>query len=57
MPKRTKNYHFWRLEKLADPEIAKGYLNAALEEPLELFLEALLNIVQAKSSPKPKIEQ
>jgi len=48
MPKRTRDYHSWRLEKLADAEIAGGYLNDALADSPEMFLKALLNVVQAR---------
>jgi probable addiction module antidote protein len=48
MPKKTKDYRSWRLEKLADPEIAEGYLNSALEDSPEMFLKSLLNVTQAQ---------
>jgi probable addiction module antidote protein len=46
MPKRTRGYNSWRLEKLADPEIAAGYLNDAKQDSPEMFLKALLNVTQ-----------
>jgi hypothetical protein len=46
MPQRTRDYHSWRLEKLVDPEIAEGYLNDALTDSPEMFLKALLNVMQ-----------
>lgn len=48
MPRKTRSYRSWRLEKLADPEIAEGYLNSALEDSPQMFLKALLNVTQAR---------
>lgn len=48
MPKRTRDYNSWRLQQLADPEIAEGYLNDALEDSPQMFLKALLNVTQAR---------
>lgn len=50
MPKKTRDYRSWRLKKLADPEIAEGYLNSALEDSPQMFLKALLNVTQAQKS-------
>jgi probable addiction module antidote protein len=50
MPKKTRDYHSWRLAKLADPEIAEGYLNAALQDSPQMFLKALLNVTQAQEN-------
>jgi probable addiction module antidote protein len=47
MPKRTKPYESWQLEKLSDPKLAAGYLNASLMESPELFLVALGKVAQA----------
>lgn len=48
---RSKNYRDDLLKSLADPEEAKEYLNAALEdENSEVFLLALKDIVDANSS-------
>lgn len=48
---RSRNYRDDLLKSLADPEEAKEYLNAALEdENPEIFLLALKDIVDAKSS-------
>jgi probable addiction module antidote protein len=48
---RSKNYRDVLLESLTDPEEAKEYLNAALEdENPEVFLLALKDIVDANSS-------
>jgi DNA-binding phage protein len=35
------------LEKLSDPEIAASFLNASLEESVEVFLSALGKVTQA----------
>src|SRR5437016_6789781 len=48
MPKRTTDYHSWRLEKLADPRIAASYLNAAMDDSPEMFLRAVMNVAQAQ---------
>lgn len=32
MPKRTRPYREWQLEKLTDPEIAAAFLNASLRD-------------------------
>lgn len=50
MPKRTRDYNSWRLEKLADPQIAEGYLNDALADSPQMFLKALLNVTQARQN-------
>jgi probable addiction module antidote protein len=47
MPKRTRSYSSWRLEKLTDPDIAAHYLNAAKNDSSEMFLKALGNVIQA----------
>ena len=48
---RSKNYRDVLLESLTDPEEAREYLNAALEdENPEVFLLALKDIVDANSS-------
>jgi len=48
MPKRTADYHSWRLGKLADPRIAASYLNAAMDDSPEMFLRAVMNVAQAQ---------
>ena len=48
MAMKTRDYDSWRLEKLADPEIAEGYLNAALEDSPQMLLKALLNVARAQ---------
>ena len=47
MPKRTRSYRNWQLEKLTDPKIAAGFLNASLQESAEVFLSALGKVAQA----------
>jgi probable addiction module antidote protein len=48
---RSRNYRDALLESLTDPEEAREYLNAALEdENPEVFLLALKDIVDANSS-------
>lgn len=48
---RSRNYRDVLLESLTDPEEAREYLNAALEdENPEVFLLALKDIVDANSS-------
>jgi probable addiction module antidote protein len=49
MPKRTGNFNVWRLEKLTDPANAANFLNAAREESLEIFLDALGDVIQARN--------
>lgn len=47
--KRSASYQEYLIEKLHDPELAAGYLNAALEEgDIAVFLSALQNVVQAQ---------
>lgn len=48
MPKRTRSYREWQLEKLSDPEIAAGFLNASREESVEVFVSALGKVNEAK---------
>ena len=48
MPKRTQDYHSWRLQKLTDPEIAAAYLNDAMSESREIFQNALRNVAEAR---------
>jgi probable addiction module antidote protein len=52
MPKRTKDHQAWLVMKLADPAMAARYLNSALEDSLEMFLEALRDVAQAKQMTK-----
>jgi probable addiction module antidote protein len=52
MPKRTRPYRDWQLEKLTDPEIAAAFLNASLQEAPEVFLSALGKVAQANRMSK-----
>ena len=52
MPKRTRAYRDWQLEKLSDPEIAASFLNSSLEESVEVFLSALGKVAQANQMSK-----
>lgn len=40
------------MERLANPEVATFYLNAALEDSQESFLKALKNVAQARQMSK-----
>lgn len=48
MPKRTSDYHSFLIKRLGKPEIAESYLNAAINDSPEMFLEALRNVAEAK---------
>jgi probable addiction module antidote protein len=48
MPKRTRSYRSWQLVKLANPELAASYLNAAMNDSPEIFLKALGRVAQAR---------
>ena len=48
MPKRTRDYNAWRLEKLADPQIAEGYLDDAVTGAPEMYQKALRNVARAR---------
>jgi len=48
MPKRTSAYRDRLLLRLAVPEEAANYLNAAKDDSLEVFLEALKDVAQAR---------
>lgn len=52
MPKRTRSYRSWQMEKLADPGRAANYLNAAFRDSSEAFLVALSKVAQAKQMAK-----
>ncbi|MEH1907009.1 MAG: addiction module antidote protein [Nostoc sp.] len=54
MSKKLRNHEEVVIEQLRNPEIAKAYLDVALEEyeqdgDLAFFLEALRNVAQARS--------
>ncbi len=48
MPKRIRDHQSWLIEKLTDPARAAAYLNAAIEDSREMFLEALRDVAQAR---------
>lgn len=48
MPKRTTSYRDRLLKRLSTPEEAANYLNAAMEDSPEVFLEALRDVAQAR---------
>jgi probable addiction module antidote protein len=52
MPKRTREYNSWRLEKLTNPETAAAYLTAAITDSPDLFRKALRNVAQARQMAK-----
>jgi len=52
MTRKTRPYRELLLERLANPEVATFYLNAALEESQESFLKALKNVAQARQMSK-----
>ncbi len=52
MPKRKGNFNAWRIENLADPINAANYLNAALEDSPEIFLDAIKDVIQARTVSK-----
>src|SRR5208283_3024395 len=52
MPKRTKDYHTWLLNRLAEPREAERYLKVAMADSGEMFLKALRNVAEAKKMAK-----
>jgi probable addiction module antidote protein len=48
MLNRTRDHQSWLLEKLADPRRAANYLNTALEDSPQMFLEAVRDVAQAR---------
>lgn len=52
MPKKTRDHESWLTEKLSDPGRAASYLNAALEDSPQMFLEALRDGAQARKMTK-----
>jgi probable addiction module antidote protein len=48
MLKRTKDHQSWLLEKLANPRRAANYLNTALEDSPQMFLEAVRDVAQVR---------
>ena len=52
MPKELKSYRSRLLEKLAIPMEAAHYVNAALQDSTEMFLEAVRDVAQALQMAK-----
>jgi probable addiction module antidote protein len=52
MPKKTRSFRSWQLEKLADPKRAASYLNASLLESIDQFLIGLGKVAQANQMTK-----
>jgi len=52
MPAKGKPYRSWLQSKLADPQIAMNYLNAAMNDSPEMFLVALRNVAEAHRMAK-----
>lgn len=48
MPKRTLDHHAWLMEELKDQATASNYLNEALNDSPEMFLQALRNVGEAR---------
>lgn len=52
MPKRTRSFRNWKLEKLSNPSLASNYLDAAMEDSQESYLKALREVAQARQMSK-----
>lgn len=52
MPKRTGDYESWQLSQLTDPRAAASYLNAALEDSVEMFRIAVVQVAKAHQVSK-----
>ena len=52
MPKRTKDHRSWLLNELEDQGVAANYINAALDDSLEMFLVALRNVAETHRMAK-----
>lgn len=48
MPKRTRDHQAWVIESLSNPTRAASYLNTALDDSPEMFLEALRDVAQSR---------
>lgn len=48
MTRKTRPYRELRLERLSNPGVAVHYLNLAMEDSPESFLQALGNVAQAR---------
>ena len=46
---KTRRYHDWLVQNLADPLEAEGYLNAVLAEYPEGLTKAIRNVAEAKA--------
>lgn len=57
MPKRTRSYQDWLTPKLADPERAARFLNAALEDSEAMFLKALRKVAASQTRPMSEIAE
>ena len=61
MPKRTmlhrtREHQSWLIEKLANPRRAANYLNTALEDSPQMFLEAVRDVAQARQMTRVRQE-
>lgn len=45
---KTRNYQEHLLEKLQDPKKAAAYLNAALDDSVQVFLIAFRNVMEGQ---------
>ena len=52
MPKRTRSYDAWQLDRLSHPDASIAFLNAALNDSQEMFLVALRKVAQAHQMAK-----
>lgn len=52
MPKRTKSYSEWQMNRLARPDAAVSFLRAALADSPQMFLVALRKVAQAHQMAK-----
>jgi probable addiction module antidote protein len=48
MLNKTRDHQSWLIEKLANPRRAANYLNTALEDSPQMFLEAVRDVAQAR---------
>ena len=55
MAKQLKSYQDWLGAKLADPELAARYLNAAAEDSEAMFLKALRKVAASQSRSMTEI--
>lgn len=56
MPRHNRPFEDLLAEQLADPEVAKHYLNDALEESYPAFLKALKEVADAHQMADPTLE-